>query len=43
MASKVRENRREAIIPGTLQELETVNAISKLPRDYKEAYEAFDL
>ena len=38
-----RFGKTEGIITGTLQELETGNTISKLPRDNKEAYEAFDL
>ena len=33
----------EGMMTGKLHELETGNTISKLPRDYKEAYEAFDL
>ena len=38
-----RSGKTEGIITGTVQELETGNTISKLPRDNKEAYEAFDL
>ena len=38
-----RSEKTEGIIRGKLHELETGNTMSKLPRDNKEAYEAFDL